>query len=241
VPGKRTVGEGPNPGGLCLCGCGGAAPVAKESDRSRGNVGGKPIRFINGHWSRTPHKGLNKVQHLANGETLLTLERRDGSTMTCILNTADYALVKDYRWAALRGWKTFYAYGSKKNTKSVQMHQLVFGEAGADHIDRNGLNNRRDNLRSASASQQNANQAKRINGSSGFRGVSLSPRKRNMKYEASITVEGKGVHLGYFVSEIEAARAYNVAASKEFGEFAVLNELPEDDLIFNQKPDTEAK
>lgn len=46
---KRLIGEGPNPSGLCQCGCGGLAPVSRQGDSARGFVKDKPLRFIKGH------------------------------------------------------------------------------------------------------------------------------------------------------------------------------------------------
>jgi len=49
---KRTTGEGPNPSGLCMCGCGGATPIARSSDVRYGYVAGTPMRYMNGHGNR---------------------------------------------------------------------------------------------------------------------------------------------------------------------------------------------
>ncbi|MDO8885755.1 HNH endonuclease [Candidatus Oleimmundimicrobium sp.] len=56
VMGRRMVGDGPNPSGLCMCGCGELAPIAKQSESRDGNISGKPKRFIRCHHSRKyPH------------------------------------------------------------------------------------------------------------------------------------------------------------------------------------------
>ena len=91
-----------------------------------------------------------------------------------------------------------------------------------DHIDGNGLNNRRENLRLASHSQNLANQKRsRIGCSSKYRGVSWF--KRTGIWIAQITVRYHHRGLGYFKDEKDAARAYDKAALEAFGEFAVLN------------------
>lgn len=80
------------------------------------------------------------------------------------------------------------------------------------------------NIRAATNAQNQANKKKKPGCTSRFKGVSFY--KKHNKYKAGITVSGKGIHLGWFSNEIEAARAYNAAAKAHFGEFAVLNEVP---------------
>ena len=90
-----------------------------------------------------------------------------------------------------------------------------------DHIDGNGLNNQKDNLRISTRSQNAANSKIRVGGSSEFKGVAWNKRCR--KWRATIGVERQVKHLGLFKIEEKAALAYNTAALKYFGEFARLN------------------
>lgn len=90
-----------------------------------------------------------------------------------------------------------------------------------DHIDRNGLNNKRSNLRVCTHSQNQMN--KKVNNSSGLKGVRL--HKGNGKWEARIKLDGKPIHIGYFVSKEDAALAYDAMAITHFGEFARPNIL----------------
>jgi hypothetical protein len=105
------------------------------------------------------------------------------------------------------------------------MHQLVFpvGSARvADHIDHNGLNNQKSNLREATYSQNNGNMRKAESGcSSKYKGVS----RHKTGWQAKIYKEGRSFHLGSFLNEEAAAIAYNEAATQMFGEFAHLNEV----------------
>jgi hypothetical protein len=106
----------------------------------------------------------------------------------------------------------------------IFMHQTICEPApgqDVDHVDRDGLNNRGDNLRPASRTQNNAHQQKRCDNSSGYRGVSwYAPTG---KWMAKITAHGHQMYLGYFQDIKDAARAYDVAAIKHFGEFAYEN------------------
>ena len=108
----------------------------------------------------------------------------------------------------------------------VLMHREIIGVpygVQVDHIDHDGLNNTRGNLRLATHSQNNANRP-RIWSSSGCRGVTIITKKRMGKlFIAKITRQNRHQHLGRFECPIEAAKAYDAAAIKAFGEFAILN------------------
>jgi outer membrane usher protein FimD/PapC len=101
------------------------------------------------------------------------------------------------------------------------MHHEIMGYVGVDHKNHDTLNNRRGNLRKANSSQQKWNQGKRKNNTSGYKGVCWN--KEKSKYQVQIGVNGKQIRLGYFTSAKKAARAYDKAARKYHGEFAVLN------------------
>lgn len=89
-----------------------------------------------------------------------------------------------------------------------------------DHKDRNKLNCQRDNLRVATRSQNLANSRSKGNL---YKGVSYDARRN--RFKAQIKVNYKAVFLGRFVKEEDAAKAYNVAALRYYGEFALLNEV----------------
>ena len=89
-----------------------------------------------------------------------------------------------------------------------------------DHINGNGLDNRLENLRLCSNSENSRNM-RRGRGASNFKGVSWF--ERDNCWRSYIVMLGRQLHLGYFDSEAEAARAYDIAAAKLFGEFAKLN------------------
>lgn len=121
------------------------------------------------------------------------------------------------------------------NGKLYYAHRLIFLyhygylPKFLDHIDGDGLNNNINNLREAT-NQENAMNMKKPkshNGkptSSKYKGVDLD--KRRNKWRSRIMIDGKSKHLGYYKSEIEAARDYNKAATEVFGKFVKLNEIP---------------
>jgi hypothetical protein len=109
------------------------------------------------------------------------------------------------------------------------MHREVLGVTGSlvhvDHVNRDTMDNRRCNLRVATRAENNRNRGAFRTGTSGFKGVSW--HRRHEEWMAYIRVDGTRLHLGYFADPVDAARAYDVAAARYFGEFARLN-FPEE-------------
>lgn len=103
----------------------------------------------------------------------------------------------------------FYHYGRWPNT--------------VDHIDRNPLNDKIENLREATPAQNSRNRTSLKNSSSKYLGVSFCGNNQTNPWRAIINVNGKNIYLGYFPTEELAALSYNMAAVKYWGEFANLN------------------
>lgn len=141
----------------------------------------------------------------------------------------DYERVMQFNWQSSLRDCTTYAHSlldGGKHGRSVGLHSFILGtDEMIDHADKDGLNNQKHNLRLCTQSQNMANTVRpqTINGS-GYRGVSLSnPKYANSLWAAKIRVAGKQTYLGSFETKEEAARCYDQAALKEFGEFATLN------------------
>ena len=101
------------------------------------------------------------------------------------------------------------------------MHNLIMGRKWIDHINRDGLDNQRHNLRPATSSQNQQNKVGRLSGSSQYKGLCWLPRRR--KWLVTIVLDGRQRRIGEFVSELEAAYAYDQAARDLFGPFAYTN------------------
>ncbi len=105
------------------------------------------------------------------------------------------------------------------------MHQAIITNVpdgmDIDHRDRDGLNNQDENLRLCSRSQNKQNQGKYKNNTSGYKGVCWGEKRK--KWRAYIFASGKQIYLGFYETPEIAARAYDEAAKKYFGEFAVIN------------------
>jgi len=144
-----------------------------------------------------------------------------------IVDRPDLSLVESYKWYRMKGRYAYYAAsrtGSRK--RLILMHRIILGDdqsAEVDHRNRNGLDNRRANLRWATRSQNAQNTPGLANTSSRFKGVSWN--KNAQKWKASIFVGPKCKHIGYFSAEEDAALAYNKEVHLIQGEFAYLNEV----------------
>jgi hypothetical protein len=140
------------------------------------------------------------------------------------IDAADYQELSKYKWFAAKRGNKVYAMG-RKGRKYVYMHREIMRPRKGyfvDHIDGNGLNNCRSNLRVCTQRQNQANQRPR-NGSSRFVGVS----RHGNKWAAQITWRGECFYLGLFEDEVEAAKARDRKAYELHGEHAYLN-FPED-------------
>jgi len=150
---------------------------------------------------------------------------------TALVDSEDYKKLTEYEWyfeengyACRR--KTYGYYDSKK----VYMHREVIGDIPpkmvVDHINGNKTDNRKDNLRVVSQSENAFNSGIRVNNTSGYKGVS----KFEDRWRARIYINGKEKHLGLFTSKEEAAKAYNEVAKLHYDGVAFLNEIEMEEI-----------
>lgn len=155
-----------------------------------------------------------------------------------IVDDADFDMLSKHRWSATVEYHSdglvqqIYAIRwTRRYPNNARYHQMMHrfilglskGEK-CDHINHDGLDNRRHNLRVCSTTQnaQNKRWSPRLK-TSQFKGVSRD--KFNGVWKAHIQVNGQPYDLGRFQSEVAAAQAYNVAALQAFGAFAFVNSL----------------
>lgn len=157
------------------------------------------------------------------------------------LTQGHYAVVddKDYERVAAKKWCFNGGYAVRQ--QGVLMHRFVLDApkgAHVDHINGNGLDNRRSNLRLATSSQNQANRAGKRGTLSRFKGVTISVRKNGTKrWFATVKHEGRTHSAGTHLSEIAAAEAYNRKAVELFGKFARLNVTAGlEDVVFEAAP-----
>lgn len=154
-----------------------------------------------------------------------------------LLNNKDYEYYKKWSWFlsnsgyAKRAKPTFYRQTATKpwyrKYRTIYMHREILqplSNQEVDHINGDKLDNRRSNLRPATR-MDNSHNTQSPGGISKYKGTYFDNRMGRKKWHASITVKGKHMSLKYYLTEKEAAKAYNEAAMKYHGEFARLNNV----------------
>ncbi len=142
------------------------------------------------------------------------------------MDDSDFEIVSQFKWYA-RTWKgrTYAARsGGSRNTRKVSMHRFIMGEPegmDVDHKNGDKLDNRRENLRVCTRSQNIQNSRKHSDNKSGYKGVCWETG--NNRWKAQICKDGKKMVIGYFTDKKSAALAYNAKALELFGEFASIN------------------
>jgi hypothetical protein len=134
----------------------------------------------------------------------------------------DYDVLNKWKWCADKSTYTTYAVRrieSGSTIKKIYMHREIMGDVDrVDHVDRDGLNNQRNNLRACNASTNSQNMMRTKPSVTGYKGVHLD--KRDGVYQVEIWLNNKRFYLGRFRDAIDAARAYDAKARELFGEFA---------------------
>lgn len=142
-----------------------------------------------------------------------------------LVDDDDFNRVSNYKWCFD---KTIGYAVSRMDGKNVRMHRFILKLSTkdiCDHVNRNGLDNRKKNLRLATKSSNGANRKKQNNNTSGYKGVFLMKDGREKKYMARMRFKGKDIFIGYFYTKKDAAIAYNKKALENFGEFSYLNKI----------------
>lgn len=133
--------------------------------------------------------------------------------LVAVVDDSDFDVLDQFNWHAARRARTVYAARHKGRNKIVLMHAEIMQTPSGfdtDHIDGNGLNNVRSNLRVTTVTQNRYNQIrKRRTATSRFRGVSWN--KKLGRWVAQIRLHGQQTYLGLFDDEVEAARVYDAA------------------------------
>lgn len=145
--------------------------------------------------------------------------------LVAIIDDADAKLVEGIKWRAVKKppAKTWYVVadiGGKRWT----LHRWLLkpkSKQKLDHRDGDGLNNRRENIRPCTQSQNMANVGRTAANKSGFKGVHR--HNKSNRWRVQISVNNKILDVGYFADKTEAAKAYDAAAIKHFGQFAKTN------------------
>lgn len=144
-----------------------------------------------------------------------------------LVDDEDYEYLNQFKWYAHKDYKSpniWYAVRSeytKGKLTMISMHWVIMNKKLIDHVDTDGLNNQKYNLRHCTRQQNSQNKNVYKNSTSTFKGVCWNIIKQ--KWQTSIGYNSKRIFLGYYISKIEAAKEYDIKAKELFGEFANLN------------------
>jgi len=146
-----------------------------------------------------------------------------------VVDDSDKDIVLKYKWTVRleSRARTPRARGRTLGQRKEYLHRFLWRMWGLpfaeqiDHINRDALDCRRENLRAATTAQNVINRPG--TGSSGLKGVTF--HKQVGKWQAVIGIDNRRIYLGLFSDPMDAARAYNKAAFEVFGEFAFLNKI----------------
>lgn len=141
-----------------------------------------------------------------------------------LVDSEDFDWLNQYKWCAHKIGNQWYV-GTRLKGKYVLMHRLILNlnpgdKRHGDHIDHNGLNNKRYNLRICTHSQNLQNRYMQYNCSSGLKGAYKCTGSKT--WMSRICANKRDIYLGTFKTKEQAAEAYQKAAKKYFGEFACI-------------------
>jgi hypothetical protein len=138
-----------------------------------------------------------------------------------LISKCDYERISVLKWRPHYGSKRqYFVHSIAKPRQELMLHRFIMNATKGtviDHINGNTLDNRRENLRVCSHSENMKNSKKRSNGKCPYKGVYFN--KHVNKWNPQIKVDGKRISLGYYLSAEEARNAYNEASRKYHGEF----------------------
>lgn len=168
----------------------------------------------------------------------ITIKTLRHGTKTVLMDSEDYDFLMQWNWsirfdrrvnAANNNYYAQRCYQDENGkTRTISMHRLLMNPPRGlvvDHINGNGLDNRRCNLRICTQSQNMMN-SKPYGVTSKYKGVQLySKVDPNKKYKVLIGKDGKSYFVGYFPDEVSAALAYNEASKKYHGEYGYINRI----------------
>jgi hypothetical protein len=208
------------PFGLCQCGCGQKTDIALKNRPERRHIKGQPFRFIYLHRIRYKPPVIEQPENTSIRHIPLTHGK------VAIVDAGDFDWINQWKWRCVKSLNVWYAIRSrwkaeKMEDENIFMHRVIMqpkGNLRVDHIDRNGLNNSRSNLRLATFSQNACNRKIPKHNASGYKGVYWD--KDSNKWRAEIRTKGKLFRLGKFHNIKDASAAYKEAAQKYHGEFA---------------------
>lgn len=150
-----------------------------------------------------------------------------------LVDNADYDWLNRYKWhTRSRDARCCYAsrniWISNSKRRPTPLHRVILNAPDGievDHINGDGLDNRRSNLRLCSRNENARNRRLNCNSKTGFKGVHLTRGNRKKPYRARIRLNGRRVVIGWYKTPEAAAQVYDLAALEHHGKFALTNKM----------------
>lgn len=147
-----------------------------------------------------------------------------------LVDDEDYEYLNQWKWCANKIDNTYYAVRTiyKPKRQQILMHRVILNApegVEVDHINSNGLDNQKSNLRLCTRNENQRHQRLRKDNTIGFKGIYFIKRNPQKPYYAYININSKRIHLGYYYTSKEAAQVYDKAALKYHKEFALTNKM----------------
>ena len=183
-------------------------------------------------------KGFNDYRVEGDVAYIILTDRKGGKRGEALIDAADLPelIALGRRWFYVKREYTAYVLPSAPTT---YLHRVI-AKPGVglmvDHINGNGLDNRRANLRECNAHQNQHNRRNFRETTSAYKGVGLEPGRTDL-WRARITHNGRRIYLGVFDTELAAAKAYDTAALSLHGEFACVIFPPEPQPVVEDASD----
>jgi hypothetical protein len=183
--------------------------------KTKGKIWGNPCR---------PRRSPNEITIDGDLAYIILYDNNGKAVDRAIIDALNVDKCREHRW--VRHGSGYVASGNVRN--KIKLHRFLLGLTSgdgwdADHANQNRLDNRMENIRACSRSQNLYNRPAPKNNTSGFKGV--GSYWRNGRWQATIKVDNQDINLGMFDTKEEAALAYNEAALKYHKEFAYLNKV----------------
>ena len=161
----------------------------------------------------------------------IVIESKKYGRHVALVDDEDFERVSVFKWHVAWNGITFYASHYFPNRGHIFLHRYILNVADpkifVDHKNHIGLDCQRGNMRTCTNAQNQMNKLCRRDTVTGFKGVHFQIMRNKNKtyfyYVARIMVDGKNIHLGKFTTPEPAARAYDAAAARIYGEFALPN------------------
>lgn len=170
-----------------------------------------------GHVLERTRFDVNEIIEYDDYAEIVLYDKDNNEVARAMIDLEYVDVVKDYKWYSK-------SEGYVCNSKIGYLHQFIMNPSEGmvvDHINRNPLDNRRENLRICTQHENTMNKSIRCSNTSGVSGVNWS--KQNNKWLARIQVDGKHIYLGYYNTLEEAAEVRRQAEIEYFGEFSPNN------------------